>query len=113
MGERDRSESAGVVMTAPNVDCDVWIGGEPYDELDDIKALRHVPCGAVIHGDDSRIDHVCPPPCPECGERGEDVVVEISVRAGERFIEWRCCGQDVRCEHDRLLAQCTRFHGEP
>ena len=38
---------------------DVYIGDEPYDVLDDIKALRHVPCGEVLVGDDSRITHVC------------------------------------------------------
>lgn len=51
---------------------DVYIGGEPYDVLDDIKALRHVPCGLVLFGDNQRIDHVCPlVDCPQCDATGE------------------------------------------
>lgn len=43
------------------LDADVYIGGEPYDALDDIKALRHVPCGAVLSGDTAIAEHICEP----------------------------------------------------
>lgn len=40
-------------------DYDVLIGGEPYLVRDDIKMLEHVPCGALLFGDDARAAHVC------------------------------------------------------
>lgn len=48
--------------SARSVSPDLYIGNEPYDVLDDIKALRHVPCGEVLFGDGAIADHVCEEP---------------------------------------------------